>query len=175
MIPFLATFTAVYIAYLALTAGSGSTGLWSATELITGIFLAAIVAFISRRFFCRTGRYRMANPLRLVLLFVYAVLPFFIEMAVANLDVAYRVLTGRIRPGIIRLDHDLETDLGIMLLANSITLTPGTLTVDVDEETGDLFVHKINIPPGLEEKVEWSERDIFTLFPLASWVRRIAE
>lgn len=175
MIPFVATFVAVYIAYLILTAGSGTTGLWSTPELVMGFFLACIVGIISRTFFCRTGRYRMANPGRLILLLVYIIIPFFLEMAIANLDVAYRVVTGRIRPGIVRLDHGLTSDLGITLLANSITLTPGTLTVAVDEETGVLYVHMINVPEGLEKKSACDGRDIFTLFPLSSWIRRIAE
>lgn len=175
MIPFIVTFVAAYIAYLILTAGSGAIGLWSAPELVMGLFLACITGIMSRSFFCRTGRYRMANPGRLALLLVYVIIPFFVEMAIANLDVAYRVVTGRIRPGIVRLDHGLTSDLGITLLANSITLTPGTLTVAVDEETGALYVHMINVPPELEKKPACDGRDITTIFPLSSWIRRIAE
>ena len=78
--------------------------------------------------------------------------PFFIELAKANLDVAYRVITGRIRPGIIRLRSGMKSDFALFLLANSITLTPGTLTVDLDEKSNDLFIHVINIDEVTEKK-----------------------
>ena len=117
----------------------------------------------------------MANPLRWVTLIVYVIVPFFLEMALANLDVAYRVITGKIRPGIVRLSPKLDTDLGVLLLANSITLTPGTLTVGIDEETNDLFVHMINIDRGMEKKEISDSEDVFTLFNFPQWIRRIAE
>lgn len=96
-------------------------------------------------------------------------------MTRANLDVAYRVITGRIRPGIIRVSPGLKTDAGILLLANSVTMTPGTLTVDVDEKTGDFFIHVLNIKEGLEKEKIVKENDLFSLFNLAKWIRRIAE
>ena len=175
MIPFFVTTLAVYVAYLVLTAGSGTIGLWSGTELAIGLFLACVTGLVSRTFFCAGRNYRMINPLRWLVLAVYLVVPFFLEMARANLDVAYRVITGKVRPGIVRLSAGLSTDLSILLLANSITLTPGTLTVDVDEETGDLFVHMIHISMGAEEKEVFEGRDVFTLFKFPGWIRRIAE
>ena len=66
-------------------------------------------------------------------------------MAKANIDVAYRVITGKINPGIVKISPGLKTDLGITLLADSITLTPGTLSVDIDEKNNDLYIHWINV------------------------------
>jgi multicomponent Na+:H+ antiporter subunit E len=175
MIAFLVTAVFAFLVYLVLTAGSGTIGLWSQAELIAGGVISLIVAAISRNYFCRTGDYRMANPLRWVMLGLYAVVPFFIEMAHANIDVAYRVITGKIRPGIVKLSPDLETDFGVLLLANSITLTPGTLTVGIDEETNDLYVHMINIGMGAEKKDFFEPDDVFTLFRFPEWIRRIAE
>ena len=63
----------------------------------------------------------------------------------ANFDVAYRVINPAmpIRPGIVRFKTSLTTDLAKPFLANSITLTPGTLTVDI---VGDeFFVHWIDV------------------------------
>jgi multicomponent Na+:H+ antiporter subunit E len=117
----------------------------------------------------------MVNPLRLLILFTYAIVPFFIEMTKANVDVAYRVITMKIRPGIIRVRSDLKTDFGIFTLANSITLTPGTITVDIDEKTHDLFIHNINVPPGMESDEAVDARRLFTYFDLPSWIRRISE
>jgi multicomponent Na+:H+ antiporter subunit E len=175
MIPFLITTFAVYIAYLILTAGSGTIGVWSASELVAGVAISLVVGAVSRTFFCANRNYRMLNPFRWLVLALYLVIPFFLEMARANLDVAYRVITGRIRPGIVRLSAGLKTDLSILLLANSITLTPGTLTVDVDEESGDLFVHMIHIGMGTEEKEIFEGEDVFMLFKFPGWIRRIAE
>lgn len=65
----------------------------------------------------------------------------------ANLDVARRVLTPSlpIRPGIVRIRTGLTSPAGQTLLANAITLTPGTLTVDVGAEPGVLYVHWIDV------------------------------
>ena len=70
----------------------------------------------------------------------------------ANLDVAYRVLhkDTPIRPGFVRVRTSLESDMARTMLANCITLTPGTLTVDVQGQ--ELFVHWINVQgEGVEE------------------------
>jgi multicomponent Na+:H+ antiporter subunit E len=175
MIAFFVTFLLVFCIYLLLTAGSGTIGFWSASELIAGAGLSIVVAGITRKFLCRSNNYRMANPLRLLLIPVYVLGPFLVEVTLANIDVAGRVITGRIRPGIIRVTSGLKTDLGIFMLANSITLTPGTITVDIDEKTHDLFVHKINIAPGDEEKATVPARELFSFADIPAWIRRIAE
>ncbi len=68
------------------------------------------------------------------------------EVLRANLDVAYRVLHPDlpIRPGIVRVRTSLRTDTARTALANSITLTPGTLTVDLAPD-GTMFVHWIDV------------------------------
>jgi multicomponent Na+:H+ antiporter subunit E len=175
MIPFIVTALAAFAIYLILTAGSGTVGLWSPFELGAGAVVSLLTAAISRNFFCGGRDYRMANPLRWLYCAVYILVPFFLEMARANLDVAYRVITGRIRPGIVRVSPNLATDFGVLLLANSITLTPGTLTVGIDEATNDLYVHMIHIGLGKEQKEIFESGDLFTLFPLTDWIRRIAE
>ncbi len=174
MIPFVVTAVFAFLVYLLLTAGSGDILVWSPSELAMGLLLALLVAAASRTFFAGRRDYRMANPLRWLLLLFYLV-PFFLEMAKANLDVAYRVISGRIRPGIVRVRSGLATDLGAVMLADSITLTPGTLSVDIDEKENDLFVHIINIPPGEEGKDSVEAGDLFTFTDIPAWIRRIAE
>ena len=95
------------------------------------------------------------------------------EMAKANVDVAYRVLTGKISPGIVKISPKLKTDLGISMLANSITLTPGTLSVDIDEDTNDLYIHWINVKKEALEKKPVDCKYICGNFP--KWIRRFAE
>jgi len=110
----------------------------------------------------------MLNPLRWVIFLVYLIGPFFWAMAKANVDVAYRVITGKINPGIVKISPGLKTDLGITLLADSITLTPGTLSVDIDEKNNDLYIHWINVTT-----LKPTTHHICTNFP--QWIRRIAE
>jgi multicomponent Na+:H+ antiporter subunit E len=164
-----------FLMYLILTAGSGTIGLWSSSELVMGVLLAGLTGLITRNFLCRSKSYRLLSPLRLVLLLVYVPVPFFIELTKANLDVAYRVITMKIRPGIIRVRSGLKTDLGIFMLANSITLTPGTLSVGIDESTNDLFIHNINVGVGDEKKESIDSTELFELVNLPAWIRRIAE
>ncbi len=171
---FLATSIVAYVLYLILTLFTGRVGLWSAGELISGAVLSLIAGAIAYRVSFEKERagekssMRLLNPLRLIYFLLYLIGPFFIAMAKANLDVAYRVITGRIRPGIVRISPGLKTDFGITLLANSITLTPGTLSVDVDEDTRDLYVHWINV-----KDPEPSCAEVCGNF--ADWARRIAE
>jgi len=61
------------------------------------------------------------------------------------------------------------------MLANSITLTPGTITVDIDETTHDLFIHNINVGAGVEDKTVIRDHELFSIVDLPKWIRRIAE
>ena len=73
-------------------------------------------------------------------------IPVFVwEMAKANFDVAYRVLHPKmpIKPGIVKVKTKLKSEMGKAFLANSITLTPGTFTVDIKNEY--LYIHWINV------------------------------
>ena len=68
------------------------------------------------------------------------------EVLLANLDVAYRILHPRmpIRPGIVKVRTALESATARSVLANAITLTPGTLTVEL-VDGGELYVHWLNV------------------------------
>lgn len=170
MVPFIGTAIGVFVLYLILTAGSGHLFFWSIEEIIAGIVLSLITAAIASRTLFKTERQasrRMLNPVRLVLFAIYLI-PLFIGMLKANFDVAYRVITGKINPGIVKVSPGLKTSLGITMLANSITLTPGTLSVDVDEKTNDLYVHWINV----KNKTPKPE-EVCGVF--LKWVRRITE
>ena len=63
----------------------------------------------------------------------------------SNLDVAFRVIKPSlpINPGIVKVKTKLKTPIGKMMLANSITLTPGTITVDIKDDT--LYIHWIDV------------------------------
>ena len=162
-----------FVTYLLLTTGSGTDlWIWSYEEIFFGIILSIIVGAVSGKILVKKNL-RMANPARWFTFIAYVFGPFFIGMAKANLDVAYRVITGKINPGIVKVSPKLKTDLGITLLANSITLTPGTLSVDIDEDKNDLYIHWINVKKEALEKKPIDCKYICGNFP--KWVRRIAE
>jgi len=77
---------------------------------------------------------------------------FIVALIKSNLDVARRVLTPSlpINPGIVKFKTKLTTDYSKMVLANSITLTPGTLTVDVIDDT--FYIHWIDVKTTDPEK-----------------------
>jgi multicomponent Na+:H+ antiporter subunit E len=174
MIAFIITTILCFIIYLLFTTGSGTEvlGLWSWIEIAFGALLSAVVGFAARKVFVKNN-FRMLNPVRWFIFLAYLIGPFFVALTKANLDVAYRVITNKIKPGIVKISPGLKTDLGITMLANSITLTPGTLSVDIDENTNDLFIHWINVDEKALEKKPVDCKYICGNFP--KWVRRIAE
>lgn len=118
---------------------------WSVTvqNVIAGVIVAALSAALFGHFFPSDSRL-MLNFSR-VLWFLYYIPVFLIHCFKANLDVAYRVLHMNvpIRPGIVRVKTTLKSDMALTFLANSITLTPGTLTVDIIGN--DMYIHWINV------------------------------
>ena len=113
------------------------------SELIAGGVVCLIVSFFGARIYARLGLPPIGIK-RILYLLVYVIVLFW-EVVTANLDVAYRVLHPRmpIRPGIVVIKTSLKSDIARLILANSITLTPGTFTLDL---IGDkLLVHWINV------------------------------
>jgi multicomponent Na+:H+ antiporter subunit E len=84
------------------------------------------------------------TPAALLYTFIYIIV-FLYELIKSNLDVARRVITPSlpINPGIVEVKTRLRSKIGRMILANSITLTPGTLTIDIVEDT--LYIHWIDV------------------------------
>ncbi|NEU59270.1 Na+/H+ antiporter subunit E [Halorussus sp. MSC15.2] len=112
-------------------------------EFLIGLALGLPVAFAFRRFYTeRTSLTRNLRAAPYALLYVGVFLK---ELATANFDVAYRVLAPSmpIDPDVVVVPLRVETDAAITTIANSITLTPGTLTMDYDDETNTLYVHGI--------------------------------
>jgi multicomponent Na+:H+ antiporter subunit E len=85
---------------------------------------------------------KLFQPARWFWAFVYGWV-FLWEMIKANFDVAYRVVHPRmpIRPGIVKVRTRIRSEMGRVFLANSITLTPGTFTVDIKDDV--LYIHWI--------------------------------
>lgn len=94
------------------------------------------------------------------------------ELAISNFKVIYYILTPglQFRPAIIKLPLTLQSESGIVLLANLITLTPGTLTLKVSDDKRYLYYHSINVPGNdLEEArrrvKEGFEKRIIAIIP----------
>ncbi len=114
-------------------------------HLIIGTLVSAFVAFMTGDMFVkRPHRFKQFSR---YLWFLYYIPLFIWECIKANIDVAYRVAHPDlpINPGIVKVKTTLKSDTGLTFLANSITLTPGTMSVDIDEENGFLYIHWIDV------------------------------
>jgi len=112
-------------------------------NIIVGTVSSIICAlFFGRVFIINT--YKLLQPRRYFWFIIYLFV-FIWECIKANLDVAYRVLHPAmpIRPGIVKVKTTLKSDMAKMLLANSITMTPGTISVDIIDD--NLYIHWIYI------------------------------
>ncbi len=112
--------------------------------VIAGVIASGIVALLFHEVLPQE-HHVFVSPARI--LWALAYIPvFFYYVILANFDVVYRALHPAmpIKPGIVKIKTKLKTEAGITALANSITLTPGTLTVDLTDD-GFLYVHWINV------------------------------
>ncbi len=113
------------------------------SNIIVGLVAALITALVFGSQFKLNWK-KFYNPLRYIWLLIYIIV-FVWECIKANFDVAYRVLSPKmpIKPGIVKVRTKLKTSFARVILANSITMTPGTITVDVIDD--DLFIHWIYV------------------------------
>ncbi|NJE42294.1 Na+/H+ antiporter subunit E [Thermococcus sp. GR6] len=124
-------------------------------ELGFGLLLSLIVGAFTYEIFTTNGLANL-HPKRIA--YAIAYIPYFLwAMIMANLDVAYRVLHPKrpINPGIVECRTVLKSDVGKLSLANSITLTPGTITLDVDGDK--YFIHWIDVK---DDSVEGASKSI---------------
>ena len=115
-------------------------------NLAVGAFISALILFLTSGVLEKKTVGSHKNFKRYLWLLYY--IPLFIwECFKANLDGAYRVIHPDLpmRPGIVKVRTNLKSDSGLTFLANTITLKPGTMTVDIDRENGFLYVHWVNV------------------------------
>jgi len=112
-------------------------------ELAVGIAVSLIVSLILSKIYSKLG-FPPLSMKRIAFVIIYLGV-LFKEIIVANVDVAYRIIHPKmpIKPGIVVIKTTLKQDIAKMILANSITLTPGTFTLDIIEDT--LLIHWINV------------------------------
>ncbi len=118
------------------------TGSFTVMNLVFGFVLSTGALYLireqvgTRSYFTRAGK-----AFSLGLLFIY-------ELVLSAWRVATIVIRPKInlQPGIIAYPLTVDQDFEITMLANLITLTPGTLSVDVSEDRKTLYVHCIDVP-----------------------------
>ena len=137
----------------------GVLGQFTLSGFLLGFTLGYVALWITQPLYGRSRYFqRVPKTARLLGYFI-------VELILSNLRVLWDVITpGHIsRPGIVGVPLDAETDLEILLVANMISLTPGTLSVDLSEDNRILYVHVMflddpdrfrkNIKDGLEQRV----------------------
>ncbi len=112
-------------------------------NLAAGVIASLIVTLFFGKYSLKVTK-RVFQVQRYVWALVYCFI-FLWECIKANFDVAYRVLHPAlpVKPGIVKAKTDLTTDIAKVFLANSITMTPGTITVDIIDD--DFFIHWIYV------------------------------
>lgn len=119
------------------------TGSFSGLNLLFGIVIGIVVVLLLRRDAATMKELRRARSIwSLLLMFLY-------ELMASAVKVAIVVLTpnmkAAMRPAIVAVPLTVKSDAEIALLANLITLTPGTLSLDVSEDRSALYVHALSI------------------------------
>ena len=126
----------------------------SPPELILGAAISIVLALLIAKFTDISISWK--TPVQIVLFIVLYIPVFLYELVKSNIDVLFRVLNPKlpINPGFVKVKSEVKGNLGKLILANSITLTPGTISVDADDE--GIFVHWIDVKGSSEE--EYSEK-----------------
>lgn len=127
------------------------TGTFELSTLVTGVVLCFFLSFLTYDFLTKDLKGRETFFPRF-LMFVFVYIPelafiFLFRIIEANVSVAKHVIKMDINPGIVKIHTNLRSHTAVTALANIITLTPGTLTLDVKEtlEGNTLYVHWINV------------------------------
>ena len=132
---FLITAIAMFIFWILLS------GEFTFILITSGVVASLIVAYLSHDIF--VGKADLKTETGRVFKFIVYIPWLLWEIILANVEIAYLVLNPKplVDPQLVRFKNDLKTDLGIVTLAHSITLTPGTVTVEANRE--EFIIHAI--------------------------------
>ena len=108
-------------------------------SIFIGAFFSFLISLLSYDLFIKADEGMHGKFIRtLWFSFIYLFVLLY-EMFLASFDVVYRVITMNINPEVVMIESKIKSDLGKVFLANSITLTPGTITIDIEGQF--LYVH----------------------------------
>lgn len=133
-----------FIVYILLVGNLGP------DEIIIGLAIAVVVGILTRGLLVRNEK-KVLDVKRWGRFVWYAMVYSFVHEPMAHWDVVKRIFTMDISPGIVRVPYHTESDYGTMSVGNSITNTPGTIVVDMDEERQYFYVHWIFVTSPDEE------------------------
>ncbi len=137
------------------------TGSISLFELLLGIIASIIIAALFGDILVSSPG-KLYSPVRWFWLLFYGLYYLTLIEAKAHWLVIKLIFNpSKIRAGIVRIPYSVKTDYAITTIANSITNTPGTVTVDIDEERKKLYIHWIQI---VDESEEGAHKHISEVF-----------
>ncbi|MBQ6902190.1 MAG: Na+/H+ antiporter subunit E [Oscillospiraceae bacterium] len=170
---FLSTAVVCYIFWLLITGQIVSifTGGASVQILIAGVLVSVLTALFTARFFIHSKAFWLFNPLRFFVWVYYCLIIFMWELTKANVDVALRAFGfKKNNPGIVKIETELKSEYAQSMLANSITLTPGTITMDIAEEGNKTYyyIHWIDVAT-----TDIAEAGDGIKGTMEKWIRRI--
>jgi multicomponent Na+:H+ antiporter subunit E len=158
---FLATAAAAFLLYILLTMSV------ALPEIILGVAVALFTALVVVRYLPFT--FQVFHPRRILRAVMYT--PVFVwKMILANLHIAGIVVRPRlpIKPSIVRARTGVDTSFGKVLLTSSITLTPGTLSVDTKDDI--VYVHLVD-----SEATSDSDARTNIIVPFEKYIKGISE
>ncbi len=133
LLRFFITFLLLILFWLMLTMN------FQAASLIAGIIVSFFISLLSYTLFLQSREGISSKLFRFIWYISIYLIVLLYEMFLSALDLLYRIITMDINPEIVIVKTNLKSDTGVLLLTNSITLTPGTITVDIDSEY--IYVH----------------------------------
>ena len=125
------------------------TGVFSFVNILAGFLLGYGVLALTQRVTGRPGYAgKLLKTVRLIGFFAY-------ELVLANIRLSLDVIlpNSRIRPAIVAVPLSARTDLEITALANLITLTPGSTSIELSDDRRTLYVHLVDIGDSTIEEV----------------------
>ena len=129
------------------------TGNITLSGLLVGYIFGSVALYITRPLFPGSELYfrRVWRWVKLIVLFLY-------ELLVSSIQVVWDVLTPthKSRPGIMSVPLDAKGEMEILFVTNLISLTPGTLSLDVTEDEKTLYIHAMfaDDPDAIREQIK---------------------
>lgn len=138
------------------------TGNIGGMNLLFGFFIGYLVLGVMQRQVPVLRGYtrRLPKLIRFIFFFVK-------ELVTANLTVAFDIITPvwHMKPGVIALPLDAKTEVEITMVANFISMTPGTLSLDVSDDRRVLYIHAMFLDDEqeLRENLKYMERRVLEI------------
>lgn len=114
-------------------------------DLVIGVFVALFIAYLAGDMFAENPQvYKSPKRLAWLLAFVFV---FIYEYLKASLEIVFKLIRPQVglKPGIVKVKTELRSETALVFLANAITLSRGTLSVDIASEKGFLYIHWLDV------------------------------